>query len=75
MDHPSSYIVEVTYCDGIWTAACDALGLVTEADSYEHLIERAFEIAPELAELNHPDHPAPSRLCFVHEPAREMMAA
>lgn len=44
--------VEVTVSDGIWTAECDALGLVTEAESYEALVQRAREIAPELAELN-----------------------
>lgn len=48
--HP--LIVEVTHQDGIWTAECDALGLVTEASDYDALIERARTIAPELAALN-----------------------
>ena len=60
--------VNVFVCDGIWTAECDALGLVTEAESYEELTGRALEIAPELAELNnvgigHDD----LRLRFFHE--------
>ena len=44
--------VNVSVCEGIWTAECNALGLVTEAQSYEELTRRALEIAPELAELN-----------------------
>jgi len=44
--------VNVSVCEGIWTAECDALGLVTESQSYEELTRRALEIAPELAELN-----------------------
>jgi addiction module RelB/DinJ family antitoxin len=44
--------VMATFNEGIWTAECDALGLVTEADSYEELQKRAREIVPELAELN-----------------------
>lgn len=47
-----AFMVDVSVCDGIWTVECDALGLVTEAESYEELIERARQIAPELAELN-----------------------
>ena len=49
-------IVNVSVLNGIWTAECDELGLVTEADSYEELTQRALEIAPELAELNHVEH-------------------
>jgi len=44
--------VSVTRSDGVWIAECDALGLVTEADDFESLRERVWEIAPELAELN-----------------------
>lgn len=42
-------VVEVSVGDGMWTAECDALGLVTEADSYEALTVRAWEIAADLA--------------------------
>jgi hypothetical protein len=62
-------MVNVSVCDGIWTAECDALGLVTEADSYEALTERALAIAPELAELNQVGiEPAALRLRFSYEP-------
>jgi len=44
--------VKVTEEDGVWTAECDALGLVTESDSYEGLVFMALELAPEMAELN-----------------------
>ena len=44
--------VNVSLYEGIWTAECNALGLVTEAQSYEELTRRTLEIAPELAELN-----------------------
>ena len=63
----STFIVNVSVYDGIWTAECDALGLVTEADSYEQLIKRALEIAPELAELN--AIPDAIKLQFIYEPA------
>ena len=49
---PKTLIVFVTNNDGVWTGVCDALGLVTEGNSYEEVEQRAREIAPELAELN-----------------------
>ncbi|MGB5834362.1 MAG: DUF1902 domain-containing protein [Thiohalocapsa sp.] len=49
---PPLFTVGVSQCDGIWTAECAALGLVTEADSLEALQARVWEIAPELADLN-----------------------
>lgn len=61
-----AFTVMVSVCDGIWTAECDALGLVTEAESYEALTERARQIAPELAELNNFGL-APVRLRFLYE--------
>ena len=57
------------------TAACGSpechdLGLVTEADSYEALVRRARQIAPELAELNGLKIPPQRlRLRFIEEPA------
>lgn len=48
----SAFEVVVTCQDGIWTGECDALGLVTESDTYDGLVARACLIAPELAELN-----------------------
>lgn len=60
--------VSVSVHNGIWTAVCDALGLVTEADSYEALTERAWEIVPELSELNDIGVDASSiRLRFTQE--------
>ncbi|EIY5102168.1 DUF1902 domain-containing protein [Klebsiella variicola] len=38
--------------DNVWVAQCDALGLVTEAVTYEELTERVWEIAPELYIMN-----------------------
>ena len=49
-------LVNVSVSEGIWTAECDELGLVTEAENYEMLMQRALEIAPELAELNGVEH-------------------
>lgn len=55
-------LVNVSVSEGIWTAECDELGLVTEAENYEELMQRALDIAPELAELNHVEN---FRLRFV----------
>jgi hypothetical protein len=60
------FMVLVSVLDGVWTAECDSLGLVTEADSYEALIERATAVAPELAELNNLVSGS-VRLRFLHE--------
>lgn len=63
-----AFRVNVSVCDGIWTAECDELGLVTEAGSYEELTERARQIAPELAELNQVGIGTDLiRLHFLHE--------
>ena len=64
--HHKPFVVKVTVCEGVWTAVCDALGLVTEADSYEQLIERAWEVAPDLIELNAIDVAGDIRLQFTH---------
>ena len=64
--HHKPFIVKVTVSEGVWTAVCDALGLVTEADSYEQLIERAWEVAPDLIELNAIDVAGDIRLQFTH---------
>jgi hypothetical protein len=29
------FVIDVSVCDGVWTAECDELGLVAEAASYE----------------------------------------
>ena len=38
---------------GLWTVACDRLGVYTEAPTFEALIARFWEIAPEVAAENH----------------------
>ena len=37
----------------IWTVACERLGVYTEAQTYEALMERFWSIAPEMAQENH----------------------
>lgn len=73
-----SFAVEVTHADGMWIAECDALGLVTEAKTYGELTARAWEIAPELAELNGfdiapnpPELRASARACGFPTPGPE----
>ena len=67
MNAPHTFTVSVDVCDGIWTAECDELGLVTEAASFEALTARAWEITPELAELNGLEvAPGSMRLRFEH---------
>jgi hypothetical protein len=67
--------VIVSVHEGIWTAECDQLGLVTEADSYDELVERACLIAPELAELNHLAVDADKlSLAFFHEQSVQALA-
>jgi hypothetical protein len=45
-------IVAVTHSDGFYTAVCDDLHLVTEAQTLDELRNRVWELAPELVELN-----------------------
>lgn len=39
----------------VWVAICDDLGIALESDSYDALIRRVIEAAPEMAEANHVD--------------------
>ncbi|EAQ6362744.1 hypothetical protein DOH76_12200 [Salmonella enterica subsp. enterica serovar Oranienburg] len=56
------------YDENVWVAECDALGLVTEANTYEDLTKRVWEIAPELYELNgFGGNPARIHLLFTQE--------
>ena len=61
------FIVNVSVYQGVWTAECDTLGLVTEAESYEQLIKRALEIAPELADTTLSIKPEAIKLRFLYE--------
>lgn len=50
------FVVEATWDDEaeVWVAESDEVpGLVTEADSRAHLIEKLTVLIPELLELNH----------------------
>ena len=53
--------VEVTHGDGMFTAECGALHLVTEANTFEALTERVWQLAPDMIEANElliaPTHP------------------
>lgn len=46
-------VVEVTFGDGMYTAECEDLHLVTEAPTFEALTERVWELVPEMIEANH----------------------
>lgn len=45
-------VVSVTQGDGMYTAECDELHLVTEAETFEALRERVWELAPDMIEAN-----------------------
>ena len=64
--HDHSFVVNVATAEGIWFARCQALGLVAEADSYDELIERVWQILPALAAANE-HNPDDIRLHFSHE--------
>ena len=36
----------------VWVAICDSLGIALEAESYDDLIRRVIDVAPEMAKLN-----------------------
>ena len=63
---PNAFTVEVIYDreSRMWVAECGALCIVTEAPSYEALIERVWEVAPEIAALNGVQFDATSLLRF-----------
>ncbi|WP_340621042.1 DUF1902 domain-containing protein [Xenorhabdus siamensis] len=62
-----AFVVNVIH-DDMWIAECDELGLVTEAKNYDELIDKVWEIAPELYEINGlGDQSEVIRLKFVQE--------
>lgn len=65
---PAPFVAEVEYDAeaGVWTASCEALGVFTEAESYDALEARFWAIAPEIAEENHIPFPDSSRVEFRH---------
>ena len=62
--------------DGMWVASCDDLYLATEATSFEALVDRVWEVAPDCIESNGFDiDPQALRLNFAFEqtaPARKV---
>lgn len=67
---PSTVVVTVTHDadDGMWIAECDALFLATEARSFDDLVTRVREVAPDCIETNgFPIHPDALRLRFEFE--------
>lgn len=64
--------VDVYNESGIWTAVCDDLGLVTEAESFDLLTERVWEIAEDLIQENGvASDIGDVRLSFVLSPEHE----
>lgn len=47
--------VTVTYGEGMFTAVCNALHLVTEAETFEALTNRVWAVAPDMIEANELD--------------------
>ncbi|GKW21883.1 hypothetical protein PEC302107_36120 [Pectobacterium araliae] len=70
---PRAYTVNVIHDENVWVGVCDDLGLVTEAETYEALTERVWEIAPELCELNGlcREKSDRIRLAFTHEQSND----
>lgn len=61
-------VVDVTFADGMFTAECTALHLVTEAVTFEALTERVWELAPDMIDANNLDiSPDSLRLSFMFE--------
>ncbi len=59
--HSNTFVIEATWDNDaeVWVAESDSVpGLITEADSRTHLIEKLTVLIPELLELNnHPIDP------------------
>ncbi|WP_247602596.1 DUF1902 domain-containing protein [Providencia rettgeri] len=69
------FVVRVIH-DGVWIGECDDLGLVTEANSYDELTDRVWEIAPELyAENGLGDSTDGIRIKFIQEQSSESRMA
>ncbi len=68
------YIVNITWDSdaNVWYATSDDIpGLIMESESYDTLLSRVKQAAPELLELNCPGFP-PGPISFVSE-RREMV--
>jgi len=79
---PVTFDVEVTHAIAqdeddctMWVAQCDGLGIVTEAGSFEALVSRVWEVAPEMARengLNIAPDALRLRFCYVDSVPRLM---
>ncbi len=73
--HSPPFVVRVIH-DGVWIGECDDLGLVTEANSYDELTNRVWEIAPELyAENGLGNSTDGMRIKFVQEQSSDSRMA
>jgi len=74
LSKPVTFDVDVTHAIAkdaadctMWVAVCDGLHLVTEHETYEGLVARVWEIAPEMARENGLSIPVNAlRLRFIH---------
>jgi len=65
----STFTFEITHDEdsGMWVAVCDDLSTATEAETYEALTKRVWEIAPDMALENGLNVPVDClRLRFEH---------
>ncbi|MDR2154977.1 MAG: DUF1902 domain-containing protein [Burkholderiaceae bacterium] len=83
LSQPVTFDVTVTHAiardandRSVWVAECDALHLVTEAETYEGLVNRVWEVMPDLVEVNGLSlAPTDVRLRFSHvEIAPQLLA-
>jgi phosphoribosylformylglycinamidine (FGAM) synthase-like amidotransferase family enzyme len=83
LSKPVTFDVEVTHAIAqdaddrtMWVGVCDGLHVVTEAETYEGLVARVREIAPEMAQENGLSiAPEVLRLRFIHvESVPELLA-
>jgi hypothetical protein len=49
---PRTFTAQVRHVDGVWIGVIDALGVVTEADTYEAMYENVWRLAAEMAQEN-----------------------
>lgn len=64
----SPFTVNVIHDGDVWVATCDELGLVTEAQDYESLTQRVWDVAGDMLDENDIDQDLEClRLYFVQE--------
>ena len=63
------YVVEVVHDEDMWVGSCDALHCCTEAPTYEELMARFWEVAPDIASENGIPFDANVRIDFVQATA------